>query len=234
MFDEPPELPPPDDEPARSIAPDDHIGGHGLETPITWLSAVRLGLGYAGEYALLSLIEDAPEALKVATVLCSIGALAALECRVWLEGKRKHLFQATIAAVSVIYLGFVGYAIIHVMGIQAKEAKLRELYVASGPIIDRTIPTAGDVNNVKYDSNAVRQFIDDGLKWEKQTEEWLLDNMGPAARERFVDISAIGFNCIGQLKGAYVCDGEYDRTKNRLIAEKKNLSSIMESSAYHD
>jgi hypothetical protein len=204
-----------------------------LDKPITWLSAVRLGLGFSGEYALLSLIEDAPEALKIATVLCSIGALAALEGQEWLERQRKHLFRATIAAVSAVYLGFVGYALIHVVNIQAKEAKLREFYVAARPIIDRQIPANGTAPGTeKYDDKAIKQFIEDGLKWEQTTGDWLLANLGPSARERFVDMSSIGTNCLGQLMGIYVCDAQYDRLKNRLMSEKKNLSAIMETSAY--
>jgi len=58
--------------------------------PITWNSVLRLSLGFGAEYSLLSLIEDAPIALKMATMLCSLGALAALEGRDWLNKKARR------------------------------------------------------------------------------------------------------------------------------------------------
>jgi hypothetical protein len=122
-------------QPVERAVPEDHLGGHGLDKPITWSSAVRLGLGYAGEYALLSLIEDAPEALKVATVLCSIGALAALEARDWLEHQRQYSFRATVTSVSVVYLGFVGYAISHSVERHNVRLGLQKIYTDATPLL---------------------------------------------------------------------------------------------------
>jgi hypothetical protein len=50
-----------------------------IDAPITWQTVIRIGLGFGAEYALLALIEDAPSALKIATMLCALIALFILE-----------------------------------------------------------------------------------------------------------------------------------------------------------
>jgi hypothetical protein len=61
-----------------------------LDRPITWASVARVALAFAAEYGLLALIEDSPFAVKLATVVCSVAALAALEAREWLGHIRPH------------------------------------------------------------------------------------------------------------------------------------------------
>jgi hypothetical protein len=53
-----------------------------IDLPITWRSVVRVGLVWMAEYAMLTSIEDANVALKIATIICAVAALATLEFEV--------------------------------------------------------------------------------------------------------------------------------------------------------
>jgi hypothetical protein len=150
------------------------------------------------EYSVLGLIEDATLSLKVATVLCAISGLLVLESETWLRRQYKYLFATSVGVVSIVYLAFVGYAISYATGKQARQAKLRELYAAVEPIIERDIPSHIE-------------------GWSRRTG-------------RFLDTSSIQVICWSKI--IIGCDSRYDIPKNRLNAEKKNLSTIIETPAY--
>ena len=95
-----------------------------LDKPLTWNSVGRLALVAAAEYGMLSLIEDAPFTVKVATVICSVGALAVLETRAALNKRKAHLFALSLSVIGAIYLGFLGYAAAHAAEKQRIEAGL--------------------------------------------------------------------------------------------------------------
>jgi hypothetical protein len=84
-----------------------------LDKPISWRTIFRAGFIWGAEYALLSLIEDAPAWLKVATIVCALCALASLEGETWLNHQQKHLFVISFGTVAVVYLVFIGFAINH-------------------------------------------------------------------------------------------------------------------------
>jgi hypothetical protein len=193
----------------------------------SWMTVFRIGLAWAAEYAMLSLIEDAPEILKVATLICAVAGLAILQFEDKIKNYDRKVFGGLIGTVAIIYLGFTTYAVRHGLERQTAQSKLREIYVAVGPILDRQIPTHGA--NLEYNEDALTKFQNDAKDWEDSSQKWLLTNLGAAARERFLDMSAIQVYCWGK----YVaCDPRYDGIKNKLIAEKRNLSAIMETSAY--
>lgn len=196
-----------------------------LDKPITWRSLVWIALAFAGEYALLALIEDAPAILKIATMLCAVAALLVLQTESWFHRQHKYLFAAAITAVSAIYLGFVGYAVSHGLERQAAQAELRKIYASVEPLIVRTIPTLTDGGVV--DPKAVDQFQLDAIAWESKTAKWLEQNFSIAARERFLDMAGVGTICWTRF-----CEQPYNGTRNRLIQEKRNLATIIESPAY--
>jgi hypothetical protein len=70
--------------------------------------------------------------------------------------------------------------------IQARRAASREhlldMYISAGSLIDRGQPTPENLA-------ALGQLEIDIDGWSKQTAKWLDDNLGPAARERFMDVS---------------------------------------------
>src|SRR5690348_4920667 len=99
-----------------------------LDSPITWRSLARIGLGFAGEYALLALIEDAPAALKIGTVLCAVAALFVLETEGRLRKTSSYLFLGSIVIVASIYLGFIGYALDHIHQEAVIDRRLSALY----------------------------------------------------------------------------------------------------------
>jgi hypothetical protein len=82
-----------------------------LDQAITWRSVIRIGLIWAAEYAMLSLIEESPPYIKVATMICAIGLLATLEFEQWLRSKKNELFLGSLSMFILVYVSFIGYAI---------------------------------------------------------------------------------------------------------------------------
>jgi hypothetical protein len=212
-----------DTVPRRRESPGGTTMSASLDSPITWSTAVRIGLGWAGEYALLSLIEDAPEALKVATVVCAVGALAALESREWLQ-KNQYRFSGIMIAFAMIYCGFILYAIVHVVDIANKQATLRAFYIEGNEIAIRVEPARKNAPEL-FDENAIKSWRSDSVKWENATAEWIGANIGPTARVRFLDMSALPNLCWSPKQDA--CDNA-SRFLNHTEAELRNLSVIME------
>ncbi|MGA2792373.1 MAG: hypothetical protein ABSE69_02400 [Roseiarcus sp.] len=210
---------------------------------LDWETAARAALIWAAEYTMLSMIEDSSHLLKVMTIICALSGLVVLEARktIFLH-YGKTLWLIVVATISVTYLGFVVYAITDLYEHRLIRAKLRSIYIAAGPIIDRKIPAISipgarpsEVPGVEYDQTAVSKFVLDAKEWESTTAQWLQDNIGFAARERFLDLSSIQSYCWGPSNDVNVlCDNKYDLQKNRTIVEKRNLSAIMESSAYDE
>lgn len=199
-----------------------------LDKPITWLSAIRVGLGFAGEYALLSLIEDAPEALKVATVVCSVGALAALESREWLQ-KNQYRFSGIMIVFALIYCGFIAYAVSRVVDIANKQAMLRTFYSEGNEILTRQVPARKDTPAL-FDQNALTAWKSDAAKWQITTSKWINANLGPAANSRFLDMGSLPSSCWSPIENG--CDND-TRVLNHTLAEVRNLSGLMEQMAVY-
>lgn len=151
-----------------------------LDSPITWVSAVRLGLGLAGEYALLSLIEDAPEALKIGTVICAIGAIAALESRAWLDNLRPKLFVVTMSVLSLFYISFVAYAILNVWHQTTVTEKLDDLYKRGSALIEEPlIHSLSPDQTTEWEANT--------NQWYNETRNYLDKEVGGIASAKFVN-----------------------------------------------
>jgi Mn2+/Fe2+ NRAMP family transporter len=119
-----------------------------LDSPITWRSAAIVGLGFAGEYALLALIEDAPEALKVATMVCAVVVIVILLTEKWFHQKHRYLFVISILLVAAIYVGFVIYAAVHAITRQERQAHLREIYVSGNLFKNRELPLQQEITTM--------------------------------------------------------------------------------------
>ncbi len=199
-----------------------------FDSPITWMSALRLGLGWAGEYALLSLIEDAPITLKIATMLCAIGALAALESRAWLNSQRDNLFQQVIICLSGIYLSFVGYAIYWAIYQYQTRNGLEERYVAAAELAAEQL--APNKEKTNFDDIGVDVFEKEVSNWEVSTADWILTRLSPAARERFLDFSTPTSVMWHTPYAGYIV--HYNNIMNVLAKDRKNLATIIETRAY--
>jgi hypothetical protein len=196
-----------------------------LDSPITWISALRLGLFWAGEYALLSLIEDAPVALKAATMICALAAILTLETRNWLNSKRANSFWYVITALSAVYAFFVAYAIyLSVYQWQTRQG-LEERYVTAAGLAETRL-TLKDNNTL--DDGSVSQFANAFGAWENDTSDWILKRLNAAARERFLDRSGVLTYVSSGCHGNAICN----EVVNRLGADRKNLAVIMETTAY--
>ncbi len=205
-----------------------------LDEAITWRSVTRIGLGFAAEYALLALIEDAPAALKIATVICAVAGLFVLETENWFHRQHKRLFISSIAALVAIYLCFIAYAAAHALGKQHRQAQLREIYVAGNLLKDRELNIEPGGTGGSYEAKDVTQLEADVVSWRNETAIWLAKNYGPAARVRFLEVGNISNLCWGPKFRDQFCDVPYGMTMNRLTNDLRNLSAILESAAYND
>jgi hypothetical protein len=145
------------------------------------MSAVRLGLAWAGEYSLLSLIEDAPEVLKVATILCSLAALACLEGRIWLNRQRAGLFTIVITVIIITYGAFIAYATAHTYIRYQVNEHLQHIY-ADGAAIRQAPLSQGTVN--------VPRWTEEVTIWRDDTAAYINDNIGVMAYRKFLNTGA--------------------------------------------
>jgi hypothetical protein len=186
-----------------------------FDKPITWMSATRLGLGFAGEYSLLSLIEDSPESLKIATMVCSFGVLAALEGREWLNSKRPHLFRISIVFFSAIYSIFIFYAIAHSWHQSVISAKLDDLYNRGTEFQrDRFFNRLTDADFPSWSNEA--------SNWLSETGDYLKTQIGGITYSKFMN--TVGSIQVGysQIPSAYVLP------LNNIVPKLKNLESLIE------
>lgn len=207
------------------------VAGPGLDKAITWRSVARIGLGFAGEYALLALIEDAPAALKIATVICAVAGLFILETESWFHRQHKRLFISTIGIVVFVYLAFVAYAADHALRKQQRQEALRNFYVIGSAFKGRELAIEGQ-NGGTYKKEDVSKLENDVLNWRNQTSDWLEVNYDAAARVRFLEVGNISNLCWGPKWREYMCDPAYGGVMNRLTNDLRNISAILESGAY--
>ena len=115
----------------------------------------------------------------------------------------------------------------------ASRKHLLGMYIAAGPLmrIDGPIP---DLPENRYGLHVVedyeKQVTASVDKWEKETSEWIGDNLGPAAQARFLDVSNMPTYVWTFKYGGYNYTLSFQM--NRLSNERKNLSLLIESSAY--
>jgi len=84
-------------------------------TPTLWPvidRAFRFGAVLGLEWGSLTLVEEAPRYLKVATIVIAVLILAVLESWPWLRMRDKRLFPVLMATLIVGYAGVFGYAFI--------------------------------------------------------------------------------------------------------------------------
>ena len=190
-------------------------------------AVIRVALVWAAEYAMLSLIEDAPEVVKVATLLCAVAALVVMQFEGWLRGVWKKSFRFALLAVALVYMGFIGYAVKHTFGLITIRNGLESRYVAGRQMQQRSMITT---TGAAMDTTLVGRFSHDVDAWEAETDRWLLDNLSPAAAERFLDYSnqpaGVMWNENGQTTPLY------SETVNRLTRDNRNLAVIMETHSY--
>lgn len=203
-----------------------------IDRPITWRSIIRVGLIWAAEYAMLSLIEDSPPSLKVATILCALAALAAMEFEPWIESKKKNLSHILIGVAAFVYLVFVAYALNSVAEKREIKRTLQKLYSRSTPITTQSIIVhdSEKAQPKTLDQIQVKQEITKFEAWERDTAAWIGEHLGDAARDRFLDRSqATAFPFMGY---APVYDPAYAAMRLQLADERRNLLSILESRIY--
>ena len=198
--------------------------------PFTWKSLLRIGAGSAAEFALLTLIADSPESVKVVTLVVAISALGALEFQEWLTKRHRYLFFGVIGIAGTVYLGFVGYAVFHTYeeantksedALQAKQRDqhLHELYLQGSAIWTRQL-TIKDQDDAR--ANAVACD-----KWMNEAREWLRTKMGSPAEGRFLDDNGVGVFAYLERHQEY--PGDCFRA---LPVARGNMRAIIESPAW--
>jgi hypothetical protein len=99
-----------------------------------------------------------------------------------------------------------------------------ELYVAAGPLINKHIPINYD--DRKGMEEAVASLEREVNQWTEETASFIKTNLGPAAQDRFLDVSNMPiYTWNPNIEG-------YDQIMNALANRRKNLSLLIETSAY--
>jgi len=106
----------------------------------------------------------------------------------------------------------------------AARNKLLELYVAVGPLIGKPIPV--NLNDKKGMEEAFSSLQQRAALWTNETAAFIEQNLGPAARDRFLDVSNMPIYGWGN-----AIEG-YDALMNTLANRRKNLSLLIETAAY--
>lgn len=198
-----------------------------IDKPITWGSLARVGLAWAAEYGVLSLIEDAPFAVKMATIVCALGALAALETKEWLN-QRKYLFFSVMGFVSAIYFCFVIYAASHALHLIFARNGLEQKYAQSNELLRREVLETNPQHGADKENEAARQFARDVSEWKTSTGDWIRENVGVAAYARFLEPPTMFYNF-----GPHF-NKDYNMSMNDLVGCRRNLAIIIETGAYAD
>ncbi len=95
--------------PVLYVPPAKYTDRTSVFTPIV-LHVLRTGAVLLIEWTTLNYIENAPLLVRIATFIVALLVLAVLECRDWLNFKRRHLFTYSISVLIVIYVAICGYA----------------------------------------------------------------------------------------------------------------------------
>jgi hypothetical protein len=191
-----------------------------IDGPVTWRSVIRLGLGFAAEYAMLALIEDAPVALKVATVVCATGALVTLKLEKWLKTISDLLFYSIIGILSTTYIGFIIFAV------TTKELQSDTKRLAEQCYFDSDELTARNISDDQAKkSKDIDKLSSDFRSWEGKRADMLLSRAGEAARERFIDKSDMQAFIYGN-------DLRYSAIRNALAADRRNLAVLLNGSGF--
>jgi hypothetical protein len=114
----------------------------------------------------------------------------------------------------------------------ASRAQLLAYYVSAGSLLRREIPREplsephpGPPGRTVANPVAVARLLDETKKWEQETADMIEQNFGVAAKEKFID----GSNPYSR----GISDGdEYNKAIDILANGRKNLSILIETSAY--
>ncbi len=201
-------------------------------TPIfrpLWDRGLRSALVFGIEWASLSLIEDSPSWLKLATMILASLGLAIIESRYFLMLKKRGVFAGLLAVVICIWVALVSYAAYHYNG----EDKLDQLSTKIVSELHRNYPVPSPSQLAvhspdKTKDNAIRPST-------QQSDEVasLVSQRDEAIRERDELKNEVASRVPGELplelaeqaaiKIAY--RGKYPRFWDQ-IANSKNIKSV--------
>jgi len=101
-----------------------------------------------------------------------------------------------------------------------KREKLQQFYIEAGALLDT--PVAKTISD--QDFKTYSDMID---AWATQTANWIGENLGAAARAKFLDRSSAPF-----LMYNAAANEKHNNIINALTAFRKNLSTLIETSAW--
>ena len=114
-------------------------------------------------------------------------------------------------------------AAIHARRVMVRE-HLLEIYVAAAPLVDRNI-------NKDHQTQDFDKLEIDINEWSKATAGWLEKNLGLAASSRFLDTSYTPIFTWTSPEGV-LYPQKANAMMNRLVNQRKNLATIIETAAY--
>ena len=97
--------------------------------------------------------------------------------------------------------------------------RLNKFYVEIGPLISRKFP--------KNDPVAFEAYLKDANTWTNGTAKWIEDNLGEAARARFLDTTGL---MAAEVQGAV--NEQHNNVLLKLTQFRQNLSALIENEAW--
>jgi|SRR5579872_5068313 len=153
---------------------------------LTWRNLFKASLLVVGDAALVAMIRDAPVVLLLALVLSSFGAFWALHFEDFLRALHPLAFRLTMGVCGTIFMGLAIFASAHAINEEISKHRIKALYSEAAPFV----PVANEIE--RMEANPARQakidqLILDVRNWDDKTSNWLRDNLGEAAQQRFLD-----------------------------------------------
>jgi hypothetical protein len=101
-----------------------------------------------------------------------------------------------------------------------KREQLQQLFIQAGEIINTPIPKT-------ISEDDFNKYADTINRWVTESADWIEENLGPAARAKFLDQSAsLSFS------SSAAANERHNNILNAITAFRKNLSTLIETNAW--
>ena len=162
---------------------------------------------------MIAMLRDAPLSFLAATAIVPLLVVAVVELESKLSAVKSWLFVALIGALAAVYIRFVAYAINHASRGIAIGIKL-ETFRNEGLLLEQKTRTS--MTAFEY-ADWQKQLG----QWQDKTADYLNENVGDAAKNRFL-------STLGRGSLSYGSDQQFNSFLNALVGQGKNLQDIID------
>jgi hypothetical protein len=153
-----------------------------------WRTVFRVCLLLLSEGAVIALLRDAPLSFLAATAVIPLLGVVLLETEEKFSAGKRWLFVSGLGILALAYGCFVGYAIIHASD-ELAIGRTLDSFRSEGLVLQNR-PSEAGMNAFEYSDWQKR--IE---QWRVETAKYLSDNVGDAAKNRFLNVTGrMSFN----------------------------------------